>query len=79
MHANDHVLQCTGTCFLFSLFVLVSLTDILFFNHALGTFTRLDAFYALQDLWQFKHLLTIVPLIRIFSRYAFLWYLIGEL
>jgi len=43
---------------------------------AIATFTRLDAFCALQDPWQFKHLLTIVLLIRTSSRYVFLWYLI---
>lgn len=42
---------------------------------ALATFTRLDAFCALQGLWQFKHLLTIVLLIRTSSRYVLPWYL----
>lgn len=35
------------------------------------TYTRLDAYYALQDLWQLKHLLILVPLIRTFNRYTF--------
>lgn len=42
---------------------------------ALATFTRLDAFCALQDPWQFKHLITTVHPIRNSNRYAFLWYL----